>query len=145
MTEYPRSRSRREAEAGREAARVAAALAFASAFAECVPDVALVSREDAERLAARAAAVFEPLIAHPALDEVTHPLALDLYGAVVAWLSRRGLDLRPLARVTTTERLPSTLLATQIYSDPARAAEICEMNDAATPFALPTVVDVVRP
>ena len=145
MTDYPRSRSRREAIAGAEAARVAVTLAFAATFAETVPDVALRSREDAEALAQRTAAIFDPLIGHPALDEVTHPLVANLYGLTIGYLSRRGLDLKSLARVTTHDMLPSTLLATQLYRDPARAADLCDMNDVATPFFMPLEIEAERP
>lgn len=145
MTDYPRSRSRREAIAGGEAARVAVALAFAATFAETVPDVALRSREDAERLAQRVSAVFDPLLGHPALDEVTHPLVASLYGQTIGYLSRRGLDLKPLARVTTRDALPSTLLAAQLYRDPARAADLCDMNDVATPMFMPLEIEAERP
>lgn len=145
MSDYPRSASRRAARAGQEAARLASALAFAAAFAQLVPDISLRCREDAEALAERVASVFHPLMAHPALDEVTLPLVAGLFGRTIAYLNRRGLDLKPLVRISTTDHLPSTVLATQLYVDPRRAADLCEMNDVGTPMFMPLVFEAERP
>lgn len=144
MTE-PRARSRREELAGRETARLAVRIAFAAAFAECLSLAEIRSRADAEAYRRRCAEIFEPMLASPLLDDETLPLLRDLYSRAVGYLVRIGLDLKPIVRVTAGERLPSTLLAWQLYQDPSRAAEICDRNDISTPFFCPVTLDAEQP
>lgn len=141
----PRSRSRREELAGRETARLAVRLAFAAAFVDSLSLADIRGRAEAEGYRQRCAAIFEPLLASPLLDEETLPLVRDLYGAAVAYLVRIGLDLKPIVRVTAGARLPSTLMAWQLYGDPARAIDLVDRNDIATPFAMPTLFDAEQP
>ena len=141
----PRSFSRREELAGRESARLAVRIAYAVAFVECLTLADIRSRADAEGYRQRCAAIFEPMLESPLLDEETLPLLVDLYGRAVAYLVRAGLDLKPVVRVTTGERLPATLLAWQLYGDPARALELVDRNDCATPFFMPLVLDAEQP
>ena len=145
MSEYPRSQTRQQSEAGREAARVAVRIAFAAAFAESLDAMDIRSRADAEALRLRCADIFEPLLQSPALDEETLPLLVHLYGTCVAYLVKAGLDLAPVVRVTAAERLPSTLLAWQLYQDPARAIELVDRNDTGLAFFMPLVLDAERP
>lgn len=141
----PRSRSRREELAGRDAARFAIKVAFAVAFVDSLSLVDIRSRGEAEGYRQRCADIFEPMLSSPLLDEETLPLLRDLYGASIAYLVRVGLDLKPIVRVTAGARLPSTLLAWQLYGDPARAVDIVDRNDVATPFAMPTLLDAEQP
>ncbi|MEF2552045.1 hypothetical protein VQ042_11840 [Aurantimonas sp. A2-1-M11] len=96
-----------------------------------------------ENLLARAALAYE--LAGPNLSDEVFGYLTALVGEAALQLSRTAADRAPLVRVETGLSLPSTLLAWQLYSDPARAAEIVDRNKVATPAVMPTAFEAIAP
>lgn len=61
-----------------------------------------------------------------------------LAGAAIVHLSRTAASATPVVMLETGIAMPSSLLAFDLYGDPARGGEIVERNRAATPMLMPT-------
>lgn len=102
------------------------------------------SRQDAIAARTRIAADGDALYQHlaPAGADAVN-FAASLVGATVLSLSRLAASRAPLVRVETNVSLPSSLLAWQLYGDPARSAELVQRNGVATPLAMPVTFEAL--
>ena len=66
-----------------------------------------------------------------------------LVGAAMIELSAIAATRAPLVRVETGISLPSTLLAFDLYGDPARAAEIVDRNRSGTAMLMPVTFEAL--
>lgn len=120
--------------------------ALALAVADCFAAVraAYPSRQDATTARARIAGTADQL--YPRLG-VAGPDAVNfmvrLAGQAVLSLSVIAASRAPLVRVETNISLPSSLLAYDLYEDPARAAELVGRNHVATPMLMPAIIEAV--
>ncbi|MCC4298548.1 hypothetical protein [Aurantimonas coralicida] len=101
---------------------------------------AAAARED---LLARAGLAYD--LAGSRLSDEVFGYVATLVGEAALQLSRTAADRAPLVRVETGISLPSTLLAWQLYGDPARASELVERNKSATPAVMPTAFEAIAP
>ena len=101
---------------------------------------AAVARGD---LLSRAALAYD--LAGSGLSDEVFGYLTALVGEAALQLSRTAADRAPLVRVETGISLPSTLLAWQLYGDPARASELVERNKSATPAVMPTAFEAIAP
>lgn len=138
MATYPRSQSRIQEQKGRDAARLAAEILFIAAWAQCVTQQEVKSRAEAEALRKQAERFFVPVLESNLLTFEMLNLVQEGYAALIAWLDKAALSLKPLVRVQTTTRLPCHLLAWQLYGDTARGEELVALNNVATPAFMPT-------
>lgn len=145
MSDYPRSRSRREAEAARQAASAAGRALFAAAFAQLVMAAEYETRNEAEAARDRLHTVFMGLLEEGSLDVDCFHLISEILATAVTHLTLRALDLKPLVRVETGVPLPASLVAWQLYGDPTRAGELVRRNGVATPFFMPTSLEAIAP
>lgn len=98
-------------------------------------------RSQVEAASARQAMAVRAEAAYPAIGEEFGGDVLDfavrLVGEAVVQLSRLPASQVPLVRVETGLSLPSSLLAFDLYGDPARGAEIVDRNKTGTPMLMP--------
>lgn len=102
------------------------------------------SRQDASAARAAVSALAETtygLIDDAAADVLYW--SVGMVGATVRHLSSVAASRVPLVRVETGISLPSSLLAFDLYGDPARGAEIVARNRAATPMLMPAAIETL--
>lgn len=93
---------------------------------------AIAARERVKELAARA----QDAAAELGPDAVA--TVAEVAGLAADLISRKLADLAPIVRIETARRLPSTLIAWQLYGDPTRALDLVERNGVATSVLMPT-------
>lgn len=85
--------------------------------------------------------------AYPAIGDALGTDALDfvvrLVGQTVVELSRIAASRSPLVRVETALSLPSSLIAFDLYGDPARGEEIMGRNRTGTPMLMPIAIEAI--
>lgn len=104
----------------------------------------LPARQDAAALRARVAAVAEAayaIVGAAGADVLSFAVAIA--GATVRHLSMVAASRAPVVRVETGLSLPASLVAWDLYGDPARGAEIVARNGSATPMLMPAVFEAL--
>ncbi|MEW6121653.1 MAG: hypothetical protein AB1698_03510 [Pseudomonadota bacterium] len=103
------------------------------------------ARQDAQAarntLAARAGAVFDP--AGEAFGADMLSFLVRLSGEAAIQISAVAATRAPLVRVETGLSLPSSLLAYDLYGDPARGEELVARNRSATPLVMPIALEAL--
>lgn len=92
-------------------------------------------------VAARAASAYPVVgtdLGHQSLD-----FAVRLVGVATVELSRLATSLAPVVRVETGLSLPSSLIAWDLYGDPARGQEIMGRNRTGTPMLMPIALEAM--
>jgi len=123
--------------------RAIAACLEAALLAELA--VAIASRSYPDRREALAASDRLVAASEASLERIAQYGGEDLWRAAsdavrhaLDHLSRGALDLKPVVLVEAIQSMPATVLAWQLYGDPARAAELVARNGVATPLFMPT-------
>lgn len=111
---------------------------------------ASVKADYAARPDAQAARVALSLQADAVIDAAgalygadVHRWLIRLVGEAVVQISAIAANRAPLVRVETGLSLPSSLLAYDLYGDPARGAELIERNRTGTPMVMPVTFEAL--
>ncbi len=103
------------------------------------------ARSDAQAaraaLSARADGVIDA--AGVAYGADVHAWLLRLVGESVVQISAIAASRAPLVRVETCLSLPSSLIAYDLYGDPARGEELVARNRTGTPMVMPVVLEAL--
>lgn len=99
------------------------------------------ARAARDALSARAEASY-PLIGE-ALGTDALDFAVRLVGEAVVQISRLPASMVPVVRVETAISLPSSLLAYDLYGDPARGEELVARNKSGTPLLMPVAIEAL--
>ncbi|MCA0275873.1 MAG: hypothetical protein LCH86_07715 [Proteobacteria bacterium] len=99
------------------------------------------ARAARDALSARAEASY-PLIGE-ALGAAALDFAVRIVGEAVVQISRLPASMVPVVRVETAISLPSSLIAYDLYGEPARGGEIVARNKSATPMLMPVLIEAL--
>lgn len=126
-----------------EVAALVRRLALAGRAAATVR-IAYGSRAEAVAARTAIAAAFSAELADCDDAEAAAALAA-VRDAAVTYLSRAGAELPQTVVATVGRSLPAAVLATALYGDAGRDAELVARNRAAHPLYMPTTVEALRP
>lgn len=116
----------------------------AATLAEAAARETWSSRLAAIEARRRIAETIGPVIAETDDPDIAAALA-EMLDAAADYLSNAGAELPATVLVTSERTMPAAVLATLLYEDAARDAEMIDRNGAEHPLFMPLSVEAVRP